>query len=70
AVGEVTLDKNRLKLRPRPPTPHDPAKLKAWVREQKDASLTPDGTVTLPARTPGLGLIRQAQEVLGAWAKL
>ncbi|HET6329177.1 MAG TPA: transcription-repair coupling factor [Holophagaceae bacterium] len=70
AVGEVSLDKARLKFRPSPQTPLDPAKLMAWVREQKDATLTPDGTVTMPARTPGLGLIRQAQEVLGAWAKL
>lgn len=70
AVGEVTLDKGRLKLRPSPQTPLDPAKLMAWVRDQKDATLTPDGTVTLPGRQPGLGLIRQAQEVLGAWGRM
>jgi transcription-repair coupling factor (superfamily II helicase) len=69
AVGEVTLDKGRLKLRPSPQTPLDPAKLMAWVRDTKDASLSPDGIVTLPGRQAGLGLIRQAQEVLGEWTR-
>jgi hypothetical protein len=42
----------------------------AWVRQQKGAQLNPDGTVLLPAPAPGDGTIRQAQELLAAWAAL
>ena len=68
AVSEVTVDKGRLKLRLSPLTPVDPAKLMAWVREQKGGQLNPDGAVLLPVVPSEGGVIRQAQGVLAAWA--
>jgi transcription-repair coupling factor (superfamily II helicase) len=67
AVSEVSAEKGRLKLRVSPQTPLDPLKLMAWVRQQKGAQLSPDGTVLLPAAP---ATILQAQEVLAAWAAL
>jgi transcription-repair coupling factor (superfamily II helicase) len=67
AVGEVGVDKGRLKLRLSPQTPLDPGRLMAWVGQRKDASFTPDGTVLLPL-PPGASPIQQAQETLKAWA--
>jgi transcription-repair coupling factor (superfamily II helicase) len=66
AVSEVSSEKGRLKLRVSPQTPLDPAKLMAWVRQQKGAQFNPDGTVLVPA--DAAGAIVQAQEVLAAWA--
>jgi transcription-repair coupling factor (superfamily II helicase) len=68
AVGEVSSEKGRLKLRLSPQTPVDPGKLMAWVRQQKGGQFNPDGTVFLAAPGPGDATIRQAQEVLGVWA--
>ena len=51
-----------------PQTPLDPAKLMAWVRQQKGAQFNPDGTVLLPV--DAAGAIDQAQELLAAWALL
>jgi transcription-repair coupling factor (superfamily II helicase) len=70
AVSEVAADKGRLKLRVSPQTPLDPAKLMAWVRGQAGAQMSPDGTVLVPvpAAGGGGGVIRQAQELLAAWA--
>jgi transcription-repair coupling factor (superfamily II helicase) len=68
AVAEVTADKGRLKLRLSPQTPLDPGRLMAWVRQQPGASFTPDGTVLVPA--PAAGAVRQAQDILAAWAEL
>jgi hypothetical protein len=48
----------------------DPTKLLAWIRAQKDAQLNPDGTVLIPASGKDAGPIRQAQDVLEAWAGL
>lgn len=70
AVSEVSLDNGRLKLRVSPQTPLDPAKLMAWVHDQAGAQLTPDGSVLLPTRGLDFSVLRQAQEVLAAWAKL
>ncbi len=70
AVGEVSAEKGRLKLRLSPQTSVDPAKLMAWVRGRKDAQFNPDGTVLLPATGQGDAVVRQAQEVLAAWAGL
>ena len=70
AVSEVSLDKGRLKLRVSPQTPLDPARLMAWVRNQKDGQFTPDGCVLLPAQGLEAGPIAQAQRVLEAWAAL
>jgi transcription-repair coupling factor (superfamily II helicase) len=64
------VDKGRLKLRVSPQTPLDPMKLMAWVRQRPNAQLSPDGTVLVPAPTGGAGAVRQAQEVLAAWAEL
>jgi len=66
AVSEVSTEKGRLKLRVSPQTPLDPAKLMAWVRQQKGAQFNPDGTVLVPADAGGA--IRQAQDLLAAWA--
>ena len=41
-----------------------------WVRARKDAQLTPDGCVLLPAVPGDLAPLRQAQEILAAWAAL
>jgi len=68
AVSEVTLDKGRLKLRVSPQTPLDPTKLMAWTRTQKDAQLTPDGSVLLPVQGHEYGAIHLAQRVLEEWA--
>ena len=68
AVSEVTVDKGRLKLRLSPQTPVDPAKLMAWVRNQKGAQLNPDVAVLLPLLPSEGGPIRQAQGVLAVWA--
>jgi len=67
-VSEVTLDKGRLKLRVSPQTPLDPTKLMAWTRTQKDAQLTPDGSVLLPIQGHEYGAIHLAQRVLEEWA--
>ncbi len=70
AVSEVLVDRGRLKLRVSPLTPLDPARLMGWVKAQKDAQFTPDGTVHT-AVWPGVEApIRQAQDVLRAWAAL
>jgi len=68
AVSEVSAEPGRLKLRVSPQTPLDPARLMAWVRQQKGAQLNPDGTVLVPAAAGGA--IRQAQDLLAAWAAL
>ena len=69
AVGEVSAEKGRLKLRLSPQTPVDPGKLMAWVQRLDGAQFRPDGTVLVP--TPaGAGPVHQAQEVLAAWAEL
>jgi transcription-repair coupling factor (superfamily II helicase) len=70
AVSEVSVEKGRLKLRVSPQTPLDPVKLMTWVRQQKGAQFNPDGTVLVPAPAPGDGTIRQAQDLLAAWAAL
>jgi len=70
AVSEVSIDKSRLKLRVSPQTPLDPVKLLAWVRTQKDAQFTPDGSVLLPIQGHEFGAIHQAQRVLEEWTKL
>lgn len=70
AVNEVSIDKGRLKLRVSPQTPVDSGKLLAWVRSQKEAQLTPDGSVLLPIQGHEFGAIHQAQRVLEAWAAL
>ncbi len=70
AVSEAGLDKGRLRLRVSPQTPLDPGKLLDWVRARKDAQLTPDGCVLLPAVPGDLAPLRQAQEILAAWAAL
>lgn len=70
AVSEVTLASGKLKLRLSPQTPLDPGKLLAWVRDQKDAQLTPDGSVLLPAQGLDFGPIYQAQRVLEIWSAL
>ena len=68
AVSEVSAEKGRLKLRVSPQTPLDPMKLMAWVGAQKGAQFSPDGTVLVPAAP--VGPVRQAQELLLAWAAL
>ncbi|NTV76120.1 MAG: transcription-repair coupling factor, partial [Holophaga sp.] len=68
AVGEVSAEKGRLKLRLSPQTPVDPGKLMAWVRQQKGGQFNPDGTVFVAAPAPGDASVRQAQEILAAWA--
>jgi len=68
AVGEVSAEKGRLKLRLSPMTPVDPGKLMAWVRQQKGGQFNPDGTVLVAAPAPGDATIRLAQEILAAWA--
>ncbi|MCE1229731.1 MAG: transcription-repair coupling factor, partial [Firmicutes bacterium] len=68
AVSEVSLDNGRLKLRVSPQTPLDPAKLMAWVHRQKEAQLTPDGSVLLPLQGQDFGVLHQAQDVLAQWA--
>jgi transcription-repair coupling factor (superfamily II helicase) len=70
AVGEVSQEKGRLKLRLSPQTPLDPGKLMAWVRQLQGAQFNPDGTVLLPCPAGGDAAIRQAQEVLRLWAGL
>jgi len=70
AVSEVSIDKGRLKLRVSPQTSVDPGKLLAWVRAQKDAQFTPDGSVLLPIQGHEFGAIHQAQRVLEEWAGL
>jgi len=70
AVSEVSVDKGRLKLRVSPQTSLDPQRLLAWVRAQKDAQFTPDGSVLLPVQGHEFGAIHQAQRVLEAWAGL
>jgi transcription-repair coupling factor (superfamily II helicase) len=70
AVSEVSADKGWLKLRVSPQTPLDPGKLMAWVRQQGNVQLTPDGTVRVPAPAGGTGVIGQAQDLLAAWAAL
>ena len=70
AVNEVSIDKGRLKIRVSPQTSVDPAKLLAWIRTQKDAQFTPDGSVLLPVQGHELGAIHQAQRVLLEWAKM
>jgi transcription-repair coupling factor (superfamily II helicase) len=69
AVSEVAADKGRLKLRLSPQTPLDPARLMAWVRQQKDGQFSPDGTVLVPAAA-GAGVVQQALDLLAAWAQL
>jgi transcription-repair coupling factor (superfamily II helicase) len=68
AVSEVSAEKGRLKLRVSPQTPLDPMQLMAWVGAQKGAQFSPDGTVLVPAAP--VGPVRQAQELLLAWAAL
>jgi transcription-repair coupling factor (superfamily II helicase) len=70
AVNEVSLDKGRLKLRISPQTSVNPGRLLAWVRTQRDAQLTPDGSVLLPIQGHEFGAIHQAQRVLEEWAGL
>jgi transcription-repair coupling factor (superfamily II helicase) len=70
AVSEVSLDKQRLKLRVSPQTPLDPMKLVAWVRAQKDGQMSPDGTITFPTLGKDGGPIAHAQQVLREWAGL
>ena len=40
----------------------------AWTRTQKDAQLTPDGSVLLPVQGHEYGAIHMAQRVLEEWA--
>ena len=70
AVSEVSLDRQKLKLRISPQTPLDPMKLMTWVRNQKDGQMSPDGTITLPTLGKDGGPIAHAQQVLRAWAAL
>jgi len=70
AVSEVSIDKGRLKLRVSPQTPVDASKLLAWVRAQRDAQFTPDGSVLLPIQGHEFGATHQAQRVLAEWAGL
>jgi len=70
AVSEASVDRGRLKLRVSPQTPLDPAKLMAWVRQRPGGQLNPDGTVLLAGAPGHEGIIRQAQEVLEAWAMM
>jgi len=70
AVGEVSTDRGRLKLRLSPQTNVDPGRLMAWVRQQKDGQFQPDGTVLLPLAGGGDAAIRLAQETLRTWASL
>jgi len=70
AVSEVSVDKQKLKLRISPQTPLDPMKLMTWVRNQKDGQMSPDGTITLPTLGKDLGPIAHAQQVLRVWAGL
>jgi len=63
AVSEVSLDKQRLKLRVSPQTPLDPLKLMAWVRSQKGGQMSPDGTITIPTLGKDSGPIAHAQQV-------
>lgn len=70
AVSEVSVDKQKLKLRVSPQTPLDPMKLMAWIRAQKDARMSPDGTITFPTLGKDLGPIAHAQQVLREWAAL
>lgn len=67
-VSEVAVEKGQLKLRLSPQTALDPAKLMAWVGQQKGASLSPDGAVRLPLLGTQDGPVLQAQRVLAAWA--
>jgi transcription-repair coupling factor (superfamily II helicase) len=70
AVSEVGIHGNRLKLRLSPQTPLDPAKLLAWVRQQKEGQFSPDGTVLLALKGTDFGPVLQAQQVLKEWAGL
>jgi transcription-repair coupling factor (superfamily II helicase) len=66
AVNEVSLDRNRLKLRLSPQTQLDPTRIMAWVAERKGATFSPDGTVTFPVPAGGQA-IQEAQRVMRAW---
>jgi len=70
AVSEVAFDKGRLKIRVSPQTPLDPMKLMGWVQSQKDAHMSPDGTIALPTLGSDRGPIAHAQQVLEAWGRL
>jgi transcription-repair coupling factor (superfamily II helicase) len=71
AVSEVAVQSGKLKLRVSPQTGLDPAKLFTWVQARKGGALAPDGTVTLPLGPGGVDAhVRQAQDVLQAWAAL
>jgi transcription-repair coupling factor (superfamily II helicase) len=68
AVGEVSLDRSRLRLRVSPQTSLDPARLLEWVRARKEAQLSPDGSVLLPLQ--GTDAATQALRVLREWGEL
>jgi transcription-repair coupling factor (superfamily II helicase) len=69
AVSEITVDKGQLKFRFSPLTPLEPARLLAWVAQQKGGSLSPDGTLRVPLQGTEATVILQTQRILSAWAE-
>jgi transcription-repair coupling factor (superfamily II helicase) len=49
AVSEVSCSQGRFKFKLSPQTSVEPAKLMAWVQQRKNATLSPDGSVSIPA---------------------
>ncbi len=70
AISEVGIASGRLKLRLSPQTPVNPGRLMDWIRQHKDAHLSPDGTVFLPLQGRDAGPVAQAQAVLEAWGRI
>jgi len=70
AVSEVAVTGGRLKLRLSPQTPVDPGALVDWVRQRREAHLSPDGTVLLPLQGREAGPVDQALAVLEDWGRI
>jgi transcription-repair coupling factor (superfamily II helicase) len=67
AVSEVSHSQGRLKFKLSPQTQVEPAKLMAWVQQRKNATFSPDGSVSIPA-ADSINAIILAQDVLKEFA--